>query len=1125
MPDGRAELELIIEVAQQQLKKLDGVRKSITDLDEAAENLDAQDLDLDTAGLDKAQQELKETVRDTKALIKEGDRLEREFGSAVRALEKASKRINFDPASKSAQRLRAEVDRAGRALLEFGSRAPKALNATERELRDVEKAAKRARGEFRKFQDTAKPGRFQKLVSTFRDLKVAVGAFLGAIVIRRLAELGAAAVDAALDLGRLENALNAIEGVNADEVLERVRSRANALGVDLRELENLTSAFVNTALRVGLTLEEALAVIEGFSTASVGAGKSQEELARALRQVEQGLAKGKFEMQDLKIIMEVIPGVTSALSRGLGITTERLFELQKKGLIPAKEATIILAAELPKLFGKAVQANAQDFRAEVQRVRNEIFELGRDIGQEIIPELEEWLAIFKELGSTGPEQVGLITGAITAVSDRLQLLVRLTTSFVRLDWKQLWAEAQVIFEGFTIFMTRTGLKGFEALAGGIEKIFPGFRAQLDDTLKRLEEWEKEAKERADAVAEGFIAGDEKTIASSKSTTEQLAEEQKSREALALKAREDALAKIAAAEKKSLKKRKDAFDSFFASTSGGTQTVGVETTGAAQASDELARINSLLQTIGSLEIKELTGITQKELDLLNAARRELMQINATGLGDIQGELSGISDVTDQARAKLSELAGIITAGESRFDSLGDAAQSNIGLIVSEFERLVERGGVSTGELNTFLAELEKKLSDSGIAGQTAAGQILDYTNAQQNAANVARDLAETTGAAGQAIREVKDEAGDVIGFTNLKEGAEAAAGAVEILRGNEADLRDTISNTKDETIDAAAAIKLLEDETGKVTISNVGDQAEEAAEGLSTLTGDLKPAADGLGETAGKAKDLDTNLAAVSVTVEKLPGQISAALGVVTENADALSTAQTVTDALAISLPLIGQGLTAAQAAIAPLAVDVPKLLVAINDAKEKGSFEAVKELAAQLAEKMPVAAKALKSAQEGLEGLLTAAASEDAEKLKTLIGDFASDDNLERLGQLKTLFSDTATSIKDTETDLSTLIEKANEAAGDSGAFADLEARLQNLIDILNDRLELAISNSVGLLDELKLKVEGIAEKVEELSKLAEERMPTAFEAGAARSLAALGPLERKLNSILQQLAELESKG
>jgi len=1124
MPDGRAELELVIKVAQQQLKKLDKVRESIEGVEDAAKGLDDQDLDLDVKGLDKAQKELRETVRETKALIKEGDRLEREFGSAVRALEKASRRLDFDPASRSTQRLRAEIDRAGNAILEFGRRAPKALNATEKELRDVEKVAKRARGEFRKFQDTAKPGRFSKLISTFRDLKVAVGAFLGAIVIRRLAELGAAAVDASLDLGRLENALNAIEGVNADEVLERVRSRANALGVDLRDLENLTASFVNTALRVGLTLEEALAVIEGFSTASVGAGKSQEELARALRQVEQGLSKGKFEMQDLKIIMEVIPGVTSALSRGLGITTERLFELQKKGLIPAKEATIILAAELPKLFGKAVQANAQDFRSDVQRVRNEIFELGRDIGQEIIPELKEWLALFKEIGSTGPKQVGLVAGAIIAVSDRLQLLVRLTTSFVRLDWKQLWAEAQVIFEGFTIFMTRTGLKGFEALAGGIEKIFPGFRTQLDDTLKRLEEWEKEAKKRADAVAEGFIAGDKKTLASSKSTTEQLAEEQRKREELALKAREDALAKIAAAEKKSLKKRKDAFDAFFATTSGGTQTVGIQATGVAQASDELARINELLQTIGSLELKELTGITQEELDLLNAARRELMQINATGLGDVQGEISGIANVVDEARNKLADLAKIITAGKSRFDELGERGQNNIGLIVSGFQLLVESGRVSQNQLDTFLSLLEEKLNDTGTASQTAAGQILNYTNEQQNAANAARDLAEATGKAGQAIKVIRNEAGDVTGFINLKEGAETAAGAIKILRGDGKDLADTISNTKDQTIDAASAIEVLADKAGKITISNVGDQSEEAAEGLGTLTEELKPAADGLGETAGKAKELDTNLAAVSVTVEKLPVQISAALGVVTENSEALTIAQQVAKNLSVDIPLIGQGLTIVQTAIAPLAVDLPKLLLAINDAKEKGSLEAVKDLAAQLAEKMPIAAKALKDAQDGLQGLLDAATSENAEKLKELVGEFASDDNLERLGQLKELFADTATKIKDAETNLNTLVTKTAEAASDSGAFADLEGRLGNLIDILEKRFESATNKGVELLDRLLQKVEKIAEKIEELSKAAEERMPAAFEAGVAASLKSLDLLIGRLDTALNKLDQLKKE-
>ena len=1098
MPDGRAELELVIKVAQQQLKKLDKVRESITDLDDAAESLDNQDLDLDTAGLDKAQRELKETVRDTKALIKEGDRLEREFGSAVRALEKASKRIDFDPASRSTQRLRTEVDRAGRAMLEFGRRAPKALNATEKELRDVEKAAKRARGEFRKFQASAKPGGFSKLLSTFRSLKIAVGAFLGAIVIRKIAELGAAAVDAALDLGRLENALNAIEGVQADEVLERVRDRAKALGVDLSQLEKLTVSFVNTGKRIGLTLQESLSIIEGFSVASVGAGKSQEELARALRQVEQGLAKGKFEMQDLKIIMEVIPGVTAALSRGLGITTERLFELQKKGLIPAKEATIILAAELPKLFGEAVQANARDFRADVERISNELFEAGRTIGEKLIPELQALVKDFNLAGiegKTAGEAIGDAFAGILRKFRNIPIGVKVISGAIKTQFLEL-----------SIFIS--------------EKVFGDL---ADEAIKKSKEAILEIeKDIKDTIADSISREEE----AAKERESILKAEQEVRNDLAAKARadfEDNLKAREESENKSLKRRRDAFQAFLDATVGGTQTVGIQATGAAEASAELAKINSLLQTIGALEPKELTGITQEELDLLNAARRELQQINASGLGDIQGELSGVVDVTKAASVELNKLAANIVSGQTNFENLGPIAQTNIGLIITELQRLVERGNVTESEFTAIQDQIRESLGRTGEAGQTAAGQLLDYTNELQNSAAAARDVAKATGAAGQAIREVKNEAGDVVGFSNLEEGAKAAAGAIEILKGNEKDLADTISNTKDETIDAASAIKLLEDEAGKITVSNVGDQAKEAADGLGTLTGELKPAAGGLGETAGKAKELDTNLAAVSVTVEKLPAQISAALGVVTENSESLTIAQQVAKNLSVDIPLIGQGLTVVQTAIAPLAVDIPKLLLAINDAKEKGSFEAVKELAAQLAEKMPIAAKALKGAQEGLQGLLDAAASENAAKLTGLVGEFASDDNLKRLGQLKDLFADTAISITDTETNLNTLVAKAAEAASDSGAFADLEARLKSLIDLLNKRFESAIDKGVNLLDRILQKVKKITEKVEELSKVLETRLPEAAESGAIAADESLGRLERRLDRILSKLEKLKA--
>ena len=171
--DGRAQLELIIKVAEAELRKLDKTRDAIKDVEDAAVSLGRRDLAFDTEGLDKAQAELEETVKDTKAVIRQLDRLE----------------------------------------------------------------------------EKSKDGTSGRFAKGFGEMKTAVNGLLAALAIDKLIDFGrelgritGEAVNAAIDVDRLRNSLNAIEGVNADQVLERIRVRANDLGVDVaNRLQKLKS--------------------------------------------------------------------------------------------------------------------------------------------------------------------------------------------------------------------------------------------------------------------------------------------------------------------------------------------------------------------------------------------------------------------------------------------------------------------------------------------------------------------------------------------------------------------------------------------------------------------------------------------------------------------------------------------------------------------------------------------------------------------------------------------------------------------------------------------------------------------------------------------------------------------
>lgn len=1063
MPEATATLKLVIETAESELKKIQQIRKDVELLNEEAKELELQKLGLDTKGLDKAQKELEETVKDVKSLIKEGNRLEREFTQASRALEKASKRIDFDPASKSTQRLRVEVDRAGRAMLDFGRKAPRALNATEKELKDVERATRKARNEFKKFSQEAVPSKFSKLIGTFQNLRTAVTGFFAAIIVRKLAELGGAAVKAANDLKRLENALDSIDGVGADEVLERVRSRAEALGADLEGLEESTAKFINTALRMGLTLKETEAIIEGFSVAATGAGRSQEELNRALRQVEQGLAKGKFEMQDLKIIMEVLPGVTAALSRGLGITTERLFELQKKGLIPAKEATIVLAAELPKLFGPAVLKNAADFRSTLQRVQNGIFETSREIGESMIPELEEWIRLFKELEISGPGIAESISGAFTKISDRLQFLVRSLSRFVKGDWTALWDLAADVFDRFQIAQA----KGANFLIDAINKVTGGALESLENFDGLIEKLEKRIADRQKKGLEDQLAAEEEAAVKRKAFLEK---EQAEREDLALKAKESFLANLKDRNEKALTelgdfaaKRRALLDESAAGAEVDDAEVGVTGTGISEVQGQLRSVQEIL---GQIQQDATTGLglakpVQADADAVFKANLALQQTEAASRQAASG-LVVVEDVTGQVSAELDELAKNITKGGSEFDNLSETARSNVGLIITEMQRLSERGGVQAFELAELLGQLDEAFGKSGDSGQTAAGKILDYNNELNKTAAAADTVGDALDGTAEKIEQLETEEGRKK-FSNLGTGAEEAADGVAVLDGEIGESTDLIFSWTGAAEDAAEGAK------------EIADKAPEAADGIEELGTAAVEAAPGMAEAGTAAESLS----------EPIGG-------------------------LATDLATLQESLPAFQGVLEAIFAKVAEAVETGNLAKLKEDLEGlVKASESEGPEKL----------QKSLEGIL--AVAEEEEKVSALV------DSLVKIGDEETSsgIAESAKSLEEIAKQLGEAAKAAKELAGDDGILKDFLTRLGELVSAIQEKVipalqELVGASGLGGIEEVLKRVNtAIDDQKKKITELVD-----AWEQGIEKIKSRLGELSAEIDVVSQKLDELKRK-
>ncbi len=146
-----ATVEILLKNNEKLRSDLEKSTKALEGFAKVAAKLGKKKISIDVSGLDKVQKEFDETAEASRKLSAEGKRLEREFIGALRKLKKESAKLGFDPISKSAQRLRANVAQAGKAFVDFSRGAGKSLREVGLDTRKVEEATKRAEKEWRNF--------------------------------------------------------------------------------------------------------------------------------------------------------------------------------------------------------------------------------------------------------------------------------------------------------------------------------------------------------------------------------------------------------------------------------------------------------------------------------------------------------------------------------------------------------------------------------------------------------------------------------------------------------------------------------------------------------------------------------------------------------------------------------------------------------------------------------------------------------------------------------------------------------------------------------------------------------------------------------------------------------------
>lgn len=252
---------------------------------------------------------------------------------------------------------------------------------------------------------------------------VTFGTIVTTAVTVPLTALGAASVNAAVQMDSLKRGLTAIVGSSAEasRQLARLATLAKLPGIGFEEA-------IQGSIRlqaVGFSARDAERNLREFANAVALTGGGRDELARVTVQLGQLAAKGKVLSQDLRPIIEAAPAVGRALKEAFGtVNADDIAELTTN----SREFLDVLVGQLERLPRAAAGA-----KNSFENFRDTVFRAAAAVGEALLPALIQLAEVagpiisglakvFSELPK--PIQAMIVSlAAIVAIAGPLTLIV------------------------------------------------------------------------------------------------------------------------------------------------------------------------------------------------------------------------------------------------------------------------------------------------------------------------------------------------------------------------------------------------------------------------------------------------------------------------------------------------------------------------------------------------------------------------------------------------------------------------------------------------------------------------------------------------------------------------------
>lgn len=233
----------------------------------------------------------------------------------------------------------------------------------------------------------------------FKRFAQSLGVFAGGVGLARMTK---SVVQASLKMQALESQFRAATGsieMGAGE-MEYARKVANDLGLQFDSTAGEYAKLIAASQGIGVTGKEVQDVFLGISMASRALFLDGEQVAGALRAIQQVMSKGTVQAEELRgQLGERIPGAFNLAADAMGMTTAQLNKMLQQGKVLATDLIPKLGLHLQKIYGPQASAASALAIADFNRLHNAMFEVKSIIGGAMLPGLAslasgmtQWLA-------------------------------------------------------------------------------------------------------------------------------------------------------------------------------------------------------------------------------------------------------------------------------------------------------------------------------------------------------------------------------------------------------------------------------------------------------------------------------------------------------------------------------------------------------------------------------------------------------------------------------------------------------------------------------------------------------------------------------------------------------------